>query len=84
MKTFLWYDLQVKVFMCFLEILGAIFSNQTTLGAIFAQIFSEFARVFDKSTFEDALAPRLLFQLMYCNFIVWYFLSCDILSVFLC
>jgi len=36
-------------FCVFLQKLGAIFSNQTTLGAIFGQIFRDFARIFDKS-----------------------------------
>jgi len=38
--------------------LGVIFRNQTTLAAIFVQLFSDFARIFDKSKlFGNALAP---------------------------
>jgi len=37
-----------KVFMCVLWTLGAIFWNQTTFATIFAQIFRDFARIFDK------------------------------------
>jgi len=38
-----------KVFMCFSGTVGCHFWNQTTLAANFAQIFSDFARIFDKS-----------------------------------
>ena len=48
MKTFSWYDHQKKVFTCFSANVGAMFWNQTTLGAIFVQIFREFARGFSE------------------------------------
>jgi len=44
-----WYDLRKRSSCVFLEMLGAIFLNQTRLAAIFAQIFSNFNRIFHKS-----------------------------------
>jgi len=53
--------------------LGASFSNQTTLAAIFAQIFNDFARIFDKSKLLVVrLHPRLLYHLMHCNMNVFF------------
>ena len=65
MKTFFGIGMtsNIKVFMCFVQTLGAIFWSQTAFGAIFAQIFRYFAwnfrdfaqifrnftRIFDKS-----------------------------------
>jgi len=45
MKIFFWYDLQNSPDV-FFQTLGAIFLNQTTLGAISAQIFKDFAKIF--------------------------------------
>jgi len=45
MKIFFWYDLQNSPDVLF-QTLGAIFLNQTTLGAISAQIFKDFAKIF--------------------------------------
>jgi len=45
-RPFSWCDLQKWSALVFLQTLGAIFRSQTTLGAIFAQIFSDFVRIF--------------------------------------
>jgi len=45
-QNFFWDDLQKRGFHMILQKLVGIFSNQTTLGAIFSQIFRDFARIF--------------------------------------
>jgi len=55
---------QKKVFIGFCKCWAQFFSNESTLGAIFAGIFrdlvqisADFAQIFTKSTFGGALAP---------------------------
>jgi len=64
MKTFCWYDLQEKVFMCCYGNVGRHFLKSNNVGAIFARIFRDFAQIFrdlpgflTNQTFGGALAP---------------------------
>jgi len=76
MKTLFWCDIQKRKrpSCVFLQLLGAIFGNQTTLGAIFARILRDFAPIFrdfdrisNKSELLGVRLHTLHPRLLYCT-----------------
>jgi len=60
MKTFFWYDIQKKVFMCFSENVGCHFLKSSNIGRDFCPNFQRFCSDFRQiKTFGGVLPPPL-------------------------